>query len=201
MVEIIQQEKLNEKFLDKITDVDIITRPVEMYADWETQRQFYETSLVYGVEALDEAYMTFAAIYDHDLNHVLSKRNPSFENAPFEPMGYSRFREAVSATLENPEHSDGQTTLYFEDKAHGVEGRDMLVYWRWTPDDVSEQYLVVVGISKYSVASEITVEVEWIVGGMAVITSVLNFVLVWAVVGLGTRHRHKGGASDVDHIV
>ena len=130
---------------NRINDVcEIIEHEVSMNDDWETND--YAQTLGQIVSDIDAEYMKYASLYDSNFNR-LSVSSPSYKDRPFNPFEYDEFRYAIQG------ESSGTVKLWFEDREKGVKGRTMYVYFRWTPD-VPDPYLVIVGISKYSLVTK-----------------------------------------------
>ena len=185
----IRNELLNEKFIEKRTNVDLIgtqiDRFIELDADWGYYD--YQSIIAYNMQYIDELPMTFAAIYNEEFESI-SARSPSYEGAPFEPTRYPEFIHAV----KNSEM--GKLILPFTPT--GDIERDMYTYFRWVPSDptLSNRFLTVVAISKYSVN---TVSEDWIsYGAMAliIVTAILNLIMVILVCRMGPEslQRSKG---------
>jgi hypothetical protein len=177
---------LSEKYLEKQLDIDLlgsqIDRFVELDADWADYD--YERVIAYNMERLDSIPLTFAASYNEQLANV-SVRTPDVQGAPFDPTVYPEFITAVR------ENEQGKLVLRFDPEIAAT--RDMYLYFRWVPTDVSlsNRYLTVVAISKYSVSN---VSADWVGYGavaLIIITSVLNFVMIAVICHISSRNSTK----------
>jgi hypothetical protein len=179
---------LHEKMIEKRLNIDLIDsqidRFIELDDDWGTYD--YESILAYDMNTLDKLPLTFAALYDENLNN-LSVRAPSYESAPFDPMIYEEFLQAIY------ENERGDIKVLFAPP--DSEERDMLIYFRWVPSDASlnNRLLTVVAISRYSVDTPLS---GWIVYGTATlifVTTLLNLVLVALLCNLGNVYSKRKG--------
>ena len=177
---------LHEKMVEKRLNIDLIDsqidRFIEMDEDWDTYD--YVSILAYDMQKLDEMPLTFAALYDFELNNI-SARSPSYESKPFDPMSYEEFVIAVN----NNERGD----LIVPFAPPDSEERDMLIYFRWVPTDTTleKRLLTVVAISRYSVDTPLA---NWIVYGtvtLILITTLLNLALVAVLCNLGTVYPNR----------
>ena len=177
---------LHEKMVEKRLNIDLIDsqidRFIELDEDWDTYD--YVSILAYDMQKLDEMPLTFAALYDFELNNI-SARSPSYESKPFDPMSYEEFVIAVN----NNERGD----LIVPFAPPDSEERDMLIYFRWVPTDTTleKRLLTVVAISRYSVDTPLA---NWIVYGtvtLILITTLLNLALVAVLCNLGTVYPNR----------
>jgi hypothetical protein len=174
----IEKSLLSEKYAEKKLVVDMIASQsdqfIELDQDWETDREYYRTSLVFAVEALDRTRMTYAMVFDEDLSEVSRK---SSDDSSFDPTAYGEFRDAVG------ESGSGGLVLPYEPP--GGPRRDVRLYYRWIPTgaEYENRFLVVVGISRLTVETSLA---GWVVGGavaLIVITSALNVLMVFKLNG------------------
>ncbi|MDR1570774.1 MAG: hypothetical protein LBS72_09850 [Oscillospiraceae bacterium] len=179
---------LQEKFLEKKLNVDMIVDQIDKFierdGDWYSEYDFYKDSLAFSIEILDKVDMTFAAIYDETLQNI-SQRSPSYENSPFNPIGYPEF---VSEVRKN---ELGVVRLWFE--AENVKGRTMYTYYRWVPTEetLEGRFLAVVAISSYSVKNTLSGSITYWIVAMILITTVLNLALVAMLGSLGEVHESR----------
>jgi hypothetical protein len=178
---------LQENFDEKIRAVDlfaVINDAVAVGAGWSQEE--YTEFVSKATQALDDMPMTFAAAYQFaDEQYVLvSNRHPSYEGSPFDPMQYPDFVELVTA------QESGEYRAMFAPK--GSEPREMWIHFQWVPTDptMSNRYLIVVAISKYTVTNP----VPSYVFTAQIITLAETFLLnVWLVV----RQKELGYIRDL----
>ena len=179
---------LHEKMIEKRLNIDLIDSQIDKFIevddDWETYD--YASILAYDMQTLDKLPLTFAALYDGDLNNI-SVRAQSYESTPFDPLVYKEFVQAVH------ENERGDLTVLFAPP--DSEARDMLIYFRWVPSDVNlnNRLLTVVAISRYTVDTPLS---GWIIYGTAtliIVTTLLNLVLVALLCNLGNVYSKRKG--------
>ena len=165
----IQTEKFNEKFIDKKFDLDLIADNTEWWInrddDWEAERQFYEDNLIINAHMLDNVKFVFSAIYNNDLENI-SIPVPTY-SISYDPFNDAKFVELIK------NNDKGELSSWFENKEAGVKGREMKVYFRWTPliESIHDRYLLVVAISKLSVASDSSSQI--IIGSFGMIAGIV----------------------------
>jgi hypothetical protein len=151
----ISRVALEEKYLDMSSRIDFVAADLESYYQAMKDNPAYDLDYYVGVVIDDATWLddpanlplTFCAAYDKDYN-LLSEREPSYSGVFFDPFASARFR----ADIEQAPF--GKTIIPFEDKAHGVDLRDMWTYHRWFFGDSEKPTLMVIAISKYTVATE-----------------------------------------------
>jgi hypothetical protein len=164
----VQEEKLKEKFIDHQINLELIAHQVELFIDqdddWVEEHQFYEDSLAFSIQILDELPMVFAALYDQNLQNV-SSRYPSYESSPFDPLKYDAFTKAVQGK------DAGTLSVIYGDRARSIPNRKMYLCFRWVPlrDSISDRYLLAVGISRYSIKSPM---LNVFIGGILIFFSI-----------------------------
>ena len=185
----IEHALLEEKYYEKRLELDLIDNLVDQLIirddDWDNYN--YQALLNDSIELLDAQPFTFAALYDEKLIN-LSHRTASYEDLynPFLDDGFK------SVVLEN---ESGNYISSYTPKDQPV--RDMLIYWRWVPTDkgLSNRFLTVVAISKYSVTTHAA---EWVgVGAFAlvVIITLLNVAIVALLLVLGNIYGQREGVD------
>jgi Signal transduction histidine kinase len=147
---------LAEKTIEKQFQLDLIANQADRFVDksddWANDYDHYLETFLASIEMLDQAHMTYAALFDENLQN-LSARSPSYEGSPFEPTVFPEFVEAVKT------NKSGELILPFTPP--GAEERDMNVLFRWMPsnDNLENRVLGVVAISRFSVNTQIS---NWI---------------------------------------
>jgi len=153
-----------------------------------------EETLVSIIEYIDQNYKTtFAQVYDHDLN-ALTKVSPGARGGQkHDPLNYSQFISAVTAARSGS--GQGDLVYWYENPEAG--GRDVYISFRWVPmsRDVSERYLVVLGVSKYSINSNINSGLQK--GAIALIftTSVIVIMSIVMLTKLGRIYESRKGPN------
>jgi len=181
----IQSNLINEKFEEKKLEVGMMANNVNQFLqqdkDWDTEHEYYRQTLVFDMEALDRAYMTFAVVYDSQLNKLSKQDN---YNGGFDPMVYPDF----VANVNNNEMGDMIIPYKPTDPAEGAP-RDVYLHYEWIPtgSGYESRFLAVVAISKLTVVTKTS---DWIQAGsfaLVSITGLLNFVMVFMVLRLEKR--------------
>ena len=184
----INSELLHEKMIEKRLSIDLIDSQIDKFieqdADW--QEYDYMSIIADSMQNIDSIPLTFAALYDGELNNI-SERSPSYASASFDPMTYDEFIHAV--------YQNERGDLILPYAPPESEERDMLVYFRWVPTDISleNRLLTVVAISHYSITTQFA---DWITYGsvaLIVITTLLNLLLVAFLCYLGHIHSMRHG--------
>ena len=166
---------LSEKVIEKQFQISLIANQADSFlttTDGETEFDSnYINSILSSIEMLDQSYMTYAALFDYNLEN-LSERSPSYEGSPFEPATFDSFRNAVR------ENVSGELVLPFTPP--GAKERDMFLYYHWMPSEVDaeDQLLAVVAISSYSVNSSISNGIL-IVGALLILITFVLAIIVW----------------------
>ena len=166
------QEKFIEKKLAVMTFAQHTDEFIRLDDNWQTDYDYYRTSLILAMGTLNRSYMTYAVVYDENLNHVSVHTN---DDTNFDPMEYPSFREAV--------FSKEMGDMIFP-KAE--QGNDVMLHFRWIPTrpELGNRFLTVVAFSKTAIASRIS---DWVTSGavyLIVITTVLNIVMVFLITRL-----------------
>ena len=139
---------LREKLIEKQLEINLIAEQTDLFVDkdedWDSAYEHYVDSIITTVELLDRVSMTYAAVFDENLEN-LSARSPSYEGSPFEPNLSAEYVQAVG------EKESGNVVIPFTPP--GSEERDMHLYFRWLPSDTAlpHRILVVIAISKFTV--------------------------------------------------
>jgi hypothetical protein len=172
-----QREVINEKMIEKRTEVEIIIAQVDRYVeldkDWGTYN--YASDISYVVEKLDRMYGVFAAVYD-DKFRLVSKRELSGESADqsdnlFDPVQSSDF--IIKAQYNN----NGNLELPYD------RGRDEVImhtYFQWVPTKPTyeRRLLVVIGITPDSAQTHPENFMTIGMVGLIAVTFLLNLGLV-----------------------
>ena len=164
-----------ENFANKKMIVRLLTQNVSKYAeidkDWDTYN--YKDIIIYDVSRIDEAKGTYAELFDEKMT-PMSPRAPSFAGNPFL---IEKFPDVIARILSN-EH--GEAIVPFAKDATSSP-HDLYLYWEWLPSDTSlkNRYVVLVGVSKYSLNAEIG---KWLAYGAIGIILLLAVLLVITII-------------------
>ena len=147
---------LMEKFDQAVTLTESLAAAVE--ANTDRKWLDHEQNIRNCAEYIDSLYQVFGAAYkpfmeayayrqDGGSLELITERE--YETSPFEPLQYAEFTKAVG------ENEKGTITINY--KPEKQDYRDLHMYYRWMPlySSPKERFLVVVGVSKYSVVSTI----------------------------------------------
>jgi len=139
---ITQNLLLREKFVAIHNMVDAIEASVnvESEADVETLLVHSLSSVAY-IDGLPYVYAAAFTVQDDNLL-LLSERDNATD---FNPLEYADF---INATSNN---HVGELVIGFTPE--GLPYRDLLMYYKWMPTELP--YLIVIGVSKYSVTTQI----------------------------------------------
>ena len=166
---------LSEKLIEKQLEIDLIAEQTDFSVkkdnDWISAYEHYADSIMISMELLDRVDMTYAAVFDENLQN-LSARSPSYEGSPFEPNEYPEYLEAVKV------NESGNVVLPFTPP--GAKARDMYLHYQWLPSDTSQPHrlLVVVAISKYTINTRVSTWVQ-ITSILLVIAIVVAAIFIW----------------------
>ena len=181
---------LREKIADRRFAVNIICDEIDRLVETDDNWGVYDyvTILSDVVAQIDGTGGTYAELFDEGI-HGVSERSPLFDGAPFDPMEYPDLARAMR------ENEAGEMVVEFDKP--GAPKHDLSVYFRWVPTDTTLEHrlLVVVGVSKFSIDSDISV---WVAYGAAVLIIVTAALMLGAVIllcRLGSIYELRGGAS------
>ena len=166
---------INENFSEKKLAVSLMANHTDQFIaidnDWETEYGYYKQSLVFDMEALDKQYMTYAVVFDENLNPLSGKTSYM---GGFDPLIYARFIHAIR------DNDMGDMVIPFTPKVGALS--DIYLHYRWIPTgDYKDKFLVVVAINKFTVMTPID---GWFrAGSVALIsvTALFNIVMVGVV--------------------
>ena len=143
-----EESLIQENFAGRRTLVDMMAdnldERVRRGMVWE------EDILVHAVSLIDEAKGTYAELFDSRLNS-LSPRSPSFHGNPFQIKNHP----GVVSQIMMQDRGDAIVPFAKDtaSKPHALH-----LYWRWVPSDktLENRYVVLLGVSKYSLDAEIS---------------------------------------------
>ena len=169
----IEKNLLTEKFEEKKLEVAAMANHtdsfIDMDDDWAQQHDYYKQSLIFDMQILDTAYMTYAQVFDENLNALSVQKNYT---GGFDPTIYPSFKTAIRET----EMGD----LIIRYKPDVGDERDVYVHYRWIPTGAqyNDRFLVVVAISRLTIINNTA---GWYQVGsvtLIAITTILNIVMV-----------------------
>ena len=175
----IQDALLREKYVESMHSVDMLATAVE--ANKERTWLEHELNIRESVGFLDTIYEVYAGAYKPDNNgglELISQR--TVHSSAFDPMVYDEFTKAIYET------ESGTMAAWF---GVGTQyERLYYLYYKWMPlySPPDQRYLVVAGVSVYSVESAIPI---WVSAGQwvsTIITFGLNTWLIILLVRLGS---------------
>ena len=166
---------LAEKAIEKQFQLSLMAGQVDRFIDksddWTDEYDHYVDTILAGIEVLDQANMTYAALFDENLQN-LSARSPSYEGSPFEPGTFPEFVEAIK--------TNGAGDLVLPFTPPGSKERDMHLHFRWMPSDpaLPNRVLAVVAISCYTVNTKISDWIQVAAIGLVVIIFIVG-IFIW----------------------
>jgi hypothetical protein len=171
-VEEIRKALLSEKIATTTNAVDTLAAAVEATPDRAAHD--HELNIRAATEFLDKLYQIYSAVYKPVDGNLVLYSEQTYETSVFDPLEYPEFLAAVDA------HDYGSLIIGYTPA--GQSYRELYLYYRWMPSYAEERYLVVTGISQYSIVTQIPLLVsagQW--SSMAV-TLILNIWLVILIV-------------------
>lgn len=185
---IIREILLTEKFITVTDSVDMLADAVEVNAATGGRRN--ANFIVSCTESIDKIYQVYACAYSYDDGYLEQISERYSENANdvtlFDPFDHPEFAEAVYA------NDMGSVTVE-------SMGLDRYLYYRWMPlGDYGQKFLVVAGVSRLSVITQIPILVSivpWVF--TAVLTGLtVGLVLLLTRLGYIYKSRHGGKWRD-----
>jgi hypothetical protein len=161
----IENNILREKSLD-------IFHATEMLAIAAETSIEYERTIINSVEFLDNLHQVFAAVYKLNNGELILLNDRHFESSIFEPMDYLEFVDTIF------KHDYGESIIGYTPDSQVY--REMLLFFRWMPLSPSEgtKYLVVTGVSKWSISHNIPVWISAVQWASMLVTFLLNASLI-----------------------
>lgn len=174
---------LREKYVEIVNAVDMLGAAVE--ADPDRSWIDHVDSIRCSVEFLDSLHQVYAALYMRADDRIALLSAREYETSPLDPMEYVSFREAVLSC------DSGSVVIGYAPESQTY--RNMHIYFKWMPSYSSgdERFLVVAGVSSYSVSTSIALWVsagQWASMG---ITFALNLWLVFMLLRIDGETKQK----------
>ena len=173
----IKETMLQEKIVEITDAVDALAAAVDANPD----RIWYEHELniIGSAEYLDSRYQVFCGAYKPIDGELVLITERFYETSIFEPLDYPDFTEAI--------HRQESGSLIIGYAPENQTYRELHLYFRWMPlySAAGERYLVVAGVSLYSIVTQIP---TWISAGQWVsiaVTFALNVWLILMIARLG----------------
>ena len=181
----IQSTLLQEKVVEITNEIDLLAEAVEA----NTDRPWYEheANIIGFSEYMDNLYQVYAATYKASGGDFTIITRREFETSPFEPFDYPHFVEMIDT------QESGSIAIRYAPE--GQAERDLYIYFRWMPlySPQNDRYLVLGGVSTYSVVSEIPF---WVSAGQWVSTAATFAMQVWIVALVARFGRFKDARGE-----
>ena len=155
---------LHEKIKDRQMMIDLICDIADNDGNRESLTEIINEIDSYGDKG------TYCELFDKDLNG-LSDRTPHFSSFQFNPLVYSDFLRDVKI------NNRGKSELILNDK--NIPDHVIYMYFRWIYRDTDEPLLIVIGVSKFSVETDIDGWLKtgaWLIAAAFSITGVISFI-------------------------
>jgi len=169
-----QNNLIKEKFAEKKLEVAMIANHADAFIaqnnDWSTKHNYYKQSIIFDMQALDSADMTYAVVFDSTLTPLSSQVNYT---GGFNPLAYPDFISAIN------NNNIGDAVYHFA-PTDGPE-RDIYLHYQWIPTgpQYNDRFLVVVAISRYTILTQMSVGYQWGAAALIIITTLLNMITVF----------------------
>jgi len=181
----IENALLMEKYNETVNTVNMLAATVEENSGLE---QIEKERIIHDmIEFTDKLYQIYAGAYKLIEGEYILMTERFYETSPFEPFDFAEFAETV------PTQGSGDIVIGYAPE--NQEYRELHLYFRHMPANspTGEHYLVVAGVSKYSVTSSIP---AWVSSGLWVnmgITFAINTCLILLLVRLGYIYEQRTG--------
>jgi len=163
---------LHEKIIDRQFDTDLMCTQIDLFVDKSNDWGIYDyTSILSFIVSYMDAISgrsSYAELFNADFDS-LSERSVFFTGAPFDLKEHPELIEEIRA------NETGNITVLFDKE--GIPPHELYLYYRWIPTDsmVENRLLIITGVSKYSVNTDIGVEI--IFGAVALIIVSAIFII------------------------
>ncbi|MCL2751667.1 MAG: hypothetical protein FWE62_02810 [Firmicutes bacterium] len=199
---------VKEKAFEKQQDIGMIAGIIDLLAEMDRARSaehLYEDVLIFTVKYIEENfYSTFAQVYTDDLTPLLRQSPGIGGGSRHDPLDYPEFIDAVN----DAKYSDspfGELSYWYETPQAG--GRNVHIVYRWMPTNPqgSSRYLIVIGISRFTIQEQIDTQVIYGAAALVLVTAVYIIACTVKIVRLGAGggegiqarrkqgHREDGG--------
>ena len=159
---------LEEKYIELVNAVE--TYVTGTTATPENTWDDYETNIIAAVKHLDDIEQIYGACYK-EVNGEKKLITPRHaETSLFEPFDYPDLVKAINS------QSSGRIIITYAPEKQSY--RDLHVYFKWFPHHLpkKEQYLVLVGVSRYAIQTKLPF---WIQAGQWGSIIVIFCIVIW----------------------
>ena len=169
----IQEAILDEKLVAIIEKTDMLAASVE--ANPERPWYEHEQNIRDAVEYMDRLYQVYGGAYKSIGGELVQFTDRYYETTIFEPLEYPEFIAAINAD------DSGKIVIGYTPENQTY--RELHLYFRWMPlySASNERYLVVGGVSQYSIVTQIPV---WVSTGQWISMAITFVMQIWIVVML-----------------
>jgi len=159
------EEKLAERRHSAGLAINSVADLIEMQVR-EYNGDTTEALIVFHVMRKDLEPMTYAEAFVLNGGELYSitDRTPSYPDSPLYPLGYPGFIKDIFSGADR-----GETAVRYEPT--GAPPRTVYIGWRW----VDDKFLMAVGISKYTIATQVT----WFFYFICAILILVSFLSAW----------------------
>ena len=191
-------EKLTEKVFELTRTLEIIADEIQWTVDTDKDWGSYNYDARVGhiMSEMDGKPLVYSAALKEDDDGLLfdiSDRKPSYDEVPFDPRIFPEFMNAIVDT------ESGVVKVWWEaNPSKGVPGRTMYVIYRWVPTGVSDPYLLVFAISKYTVDTGMSVQLLLNFSSFALVTGICGIIniFLWHRFYIQTKANQTGGRKN-----
>ena len=174
-----QEESLiTNKALEKRQDIGLLAGLVDKLVEMDHETGGYhgfEEILIFAVQYTEtEFHSTFAQVYDENMIPLIEQSPGVGGGKKHDPRDYQEFLDAVEKAKEDGTLAGDLVYTYDTPQAGS---REVHMTFRWMPTDTthSSQYLVAIGISKYTIIGQ--VDTLTIYGAVSLIVVTALFIL------------------------
>ena len=180
----VENTLVREQAWEKQQDLNLLCEVVDRLA--ETDEYNYGEILRFAVEYIETKYTsTFAQLFDDTLTPLTSLSPGVGGGLKHNPLDYPEFIAAVTVNESG--------TLVYQYETAEAGARDVYMCYRWVPTG-TRQYLVAVGISKYTVKESL--DTRLIYGTIALIIVTAAFIVTTVILLCRLGHIYERRAGD-----
>ena len=186
VINAVQHDLLMEKYHETQVSVDVLGVMVEACPTMDCKACVIKT--IHAVEYIDLLHQVYGAAYRIVDGEPVLLTQRFCEVSQLDPFDYPEFVRAIN------EYNYGQFKIYYQ-PSPGDTWRDLYMYFRWMPFDPTseDRILAIIGVSRYSVVSEIS---SWVSAGIwisTIVTFLINAFLVGLLARLGHVYENRTG--------
>ena len=184
-IKTIDETLLEEKFVEIKNATDVLAAAVEDTPKMEEVDR--ERIVISATEYMDNLYQIYGEALKLVDGELVTITYRNFETSVFDPRDYPEFIEDI---LNN---DSGETVIGYT--PDNQDFRELHIYFRWMPtfSEKNERYLVLAGVSRYSVVNSIPLRIStrrWISMG---VTFVFDATLIMVLGILGHVYSSRKG--------